>query len=109
MPGSTPWCCRWCCITPRTRRRPRRGRAGIAARRLLIVIDLAAHARDDLTARLAHRWPGFSDASMVSLLKQARLTAGSPATVAGPLDVRLWPATPVAAKVSAAKPKKELA
>ena len=25
----------------------------------LIVIDLAAHGRDDLLTRLAHRWPGL--------------------------------------------------
>src|SRR5271169_755009 len=29
----------------------------------LIIIDLTKHSRDDLLTRLAHRWPGFSDAA----------------------------------------------
>ena len=62
MPRSTSWCCRWCCTTPRTRR-PRwpRRRACCAPGGRLLVVDLAAHDRADLTRRLAHRWPGFSD------------------------------------------------
>jgi ArsR family transcriptional regulator len=41
---------------------------------------------------LAHRWPGFTDAAMRRLLADAGLRAGDAATIAGPLDVRLWPA-----------------
>lgn len=59
----------------------------------LIVIDLAPHARDDLTAKRAHRWPGFSDASIHRLLTDARLDAGDAMTIPGPLDVRIWSAT----------------
>lgn len=65
----------------------------------LIVIDLAAHARDDVMAKLAHRWPGFSDEAMSALLQDAGLAAGTALRVPGPLEVRLWPATrPVAAE-----------
>jgi len=59
----------------------------------LLVIDLAGHQRADLTERLAHRWPGFSDASMHDLLTGAGLQSGAGLTVPGPLDVRIWPAT----------------
>ncbi len=38
----------------------------------LIVIDLAQHGRDELLTRLAHRWPGFSDAAMRALLDGCR-------------------------------------
>jgi ArsR family transcriptional regulator len=62
----------------------------------LIVIDLAAHERTDLMARLAHRWPGFSDAAMHDLLTAAGVQSGDALTVAGPLDVRIWPATRLA-------------
>jgi ArsR family transcriptional regulator len=58
----------------------------------LIVTDLAAHNRSDLTERLAHRWPGFADGGMAALMAQAGLIPGAPTTVPGPLDVRVWPA-----------------
>jgi ubiquinone/menaquinone biosynthesis C-methylase UbiE len=59
----------------------------------LIIIDLAAHQRNDLTAKLAHRWSGFSDAAMHDLLTSAGLDWARALSVAGPLDVRIWPAT----------------
>ena len=59
----------------------------------LVVIDLAPHAREDLTARRAHRWPGFSDAAIHQLLTDAALDPGRAVTVPGPLDVRIWCAT----------------
>jgi ubiquinone/menaquinone biosynthesis C-methylase UbiE len=58
----------------------------------LVVVDLAAHDRTDLTSRLAHRWPGFSDAAMASLLAQARLRPADTLSVSGKLEIRLWPA-----------------
>jgi ArsR family transcriptional regulator len=58
----------------------------------LIVTDLAAHTRSDLTERLAHRWPGFADGGMAALMAQAGLVPGAATTVPGPLDVRVWPA-----------------
>jgi SAM-dependent methyltransferase len=62
----------------------------------LIVIDLAAHQRDDLATKLAHRWPGFSDAAIHDLQTPAGLEWAEALTVAGPLDVRIWPATRMA-------------
>jgi len=63
----------------------------------LIVVDLAGHRRADLTERLAHRWPGFTDAAMLDLLRAPGLLPGRPISVPGALEVRLWPATlPVA-------------
>jgi SAM-dependent methyltransferase len=59
----------------------------------LIVIDLAAHDRPDLASKLAHRWPGFSDAAMHDLSVGAGLALGTASTIPGPLDVRLWSAT----------------
>jgi len=59
----------------------------------LIVIDLAAHARGDVVEKLAHRWPGFSDEAMETLLAAGGLAAGPAERVSGPLEVRLWPAT----------------
>ena len=56
------------------------------------VVDLAAHGRADLAERLAHRWPGFSDAAMREQLRDAGLRPADPITVPGPLEVRLWPA-----------------
>lgn len=58
----------------------------------LLVIELARHDRTDLTARLAHRWPGFAAAEMQGLLAGAGLDAGAPVTVDGPLPVQLWAA-----------------
>jgi ubiquinone/menaquinone biosynthesis C-methylase UbiE len=59
----------------------------------LVVIDLAHHAREDLTARRAHRWPGFSDAAIHQLLTDAALDPVHAVTIPGPLDVRIWCAT----------------
>lgn len=59
----------------------------------LIVIDLAQHDRQDLLARLAHRWQGFGDEAMRGLLAESGLVAGAPRTIDGPLAIRLWPAT----------------
>jgi ArsR family transcriptional regulator len=58
----------------------------------LIVIDLAAHGRTDLAAKLAHRWPGFTDDTMHLLLSDAGLAHGPASTIDGPLAVRLWTA-----------------
>ncbi len=59
----------------------------------LLVVDLAEHDRLALTERLAHRWPGFADDTLARLLAGAGLRPGAPAAVAGPIEVRLWPAT----------------
>jgi SAM-dependent methyltransferase len=58
----------------------------------LVVVDLAPH-DPKLTARLAHRWPGFADADMRALLGLAGLLPADLVTVEGPLPVHLWTAT----------------
>jgi SAM-dependent methyltransferase len=67
----------------------------------LIVVDLASHDRDGLLTRLGHRWPGFSDDAMGTLLADAGMRRGDPVTIDGPLTVRLWPATRAAAAPAA--------
>jgi ArsR family transcriptional regulator len=68
----------------------------------LVVIDLAHHDRADITAKLAHRWPGFTDATMHDLLAGVGLAPQQPLTVAGPLAIRVWAATRAAAAATAA-------
>jgi ArsR family transcriptional regulator len=68
----------------------------------LVVIDLAHHDRADITAKLAHRWPGFTDATMHDLLAGVGLAPQQPLTVAGPLAIRVWAATRAAAATAAA-------
>jgi ArsR family transcriptional regulator len=58
----------------------------------LVVIDLAAHQAADITARLAHRWPGFSDADLLPLLEDAGFAAGNSLTVDAAMPIRLWTA-----------------
>jgi ubiquinone/menaquinone biosynthesis C-methylase UbiE len=59
----------------------------------LIVIDLAHHARNDLATKLAHRWPGFTDAAMRTLLEDVGMQQNEPIAIEGPLACRIWPAT----------------
>jgi ArsR family transcriptional regulator len=58
----------------------------------LLVVDLTAHKRADLTARLAHRWPGFAGDAMHRLLTEAGLDPGAAVSIDGPLSVGIWPA-----------------
>jgi len=62
----------------------------------LVVVDLAAHDRRDCIERLAHRWPGFSNTRMDELLTGAGLIGTGITAVAGPMEVRVWLATPAA-------------
>jgi ArsR family transcriptional regulator len=57
----------------------------------LVVVDLAAH---DPAATLHHafRWPGFADARMAGLMREAGLEPAAAVIVPGPLETRLWPA-----------------
>jgi ubiquinone/menaquinone biosynthesis C-methylase UbiE len=59
----------------------------------VIVIELAAHDRRDVTTRLAHRWPGFTEPQVHDLLRNAAMAAGPPTPVPGPLTILLWTAT----------------
>ena len=63
----------------------------------LIVVDLAPHQNIDCLHRLAHRWPGFSDAAMRKLFDNAGLSPGGSVVVPGTLEVRIWSAEHVAA------------
>ncbi len=59
----------------------------------LLVIDLVEHGRTDLTAKLAHRWPGFSDETIKRMFAVAEVDWRDPVTIAGPLPIRIWTAT----------------
>ena len=59
---------------------------------MLIVVDLAPHDRTDLTERLAHRWPGFSDETMRQLLTGAGLSLGERISLPGTMRMSIWPA-----------------
>ncbi len=77
----------------------------------LVVIDLAPHDRSELADRLAHRWPGFSDTAMATLMAGSGLAPRPPVIVPGPMEVRLWPASPISDLLAtpAHVPEKELA
>ncbi len=59
---------------------------------ILLVVDLARHSRTDITARFAHRHPGFSDTDMTKLLRGAGLRPTAVHRIDGALQMRLWPA-----------------
>ena len=73
----------------------------------LLVIDLAEHARVELTEKLAHRWPGFSDEALRRLCANAGLLPSAPIMVEASLPIRIWPATRTAD--AAVHPAHELA
>jgi ubiquinone/menaquinone biosynthesis C-methylase UbiE len=58
----------------------------------LRVIDLAEHDRTDMTDKLAHRWPGFSDDAINRMFTSAEVEWRNPVSVPGPLPIRIWPA-----------------
>ncbi len=66
----------------------------------LLVADLAPHGRGELLDRHAHRWPGFDDAQLAGWLGAAGCVPQAPATLAGPLSVRIWPARRQPAQLS---------
>ena len=59
----------------------------------LLVVDLARHEQDAVLTRFAHRWPGFDDAAMRSLLGDAGFETTEVLDIPGPLAVRIWVAT----------------
>jgi len=56
---------------------------------LMAVVDLAPHDRPDLVGRLAHRWPGFSDAELEGLFARAGLQADERQIIPGPLTTTI--------------------
>lgn len=71
---------------------------------LLIIVDLAPHQRGELLIKHAHRWPGFDDAALAGWLGSAGCAALAPVSIAGPLEVRLWPARRVPGMATSAVP-----
>jgi ArsR family transcriptional regulator len=67
---------------------------------ILLVVDLLAHGRNDVTARLAHRWPGFADDTMQRLMTAGGLEPGHAVRIPGPLPVGIWPAVRGAAALA---------
>lgn len=59
----------------------------------LLLIDLDEHDRTDLTAKLAHRWPGFSDAAINRMFTEADVQWRDPVTIPATLPIRIWAAT----------------
>jgi hypothetical protein len=45
-----------------------------------------------LTAKFAHRWPGFSDQTIKRMFTAAQVDWRDPVTIPGPLPIRIWPA-----------------
>ncbi len=73
----------------------------------LVVVDLLRH--DQPMERLAHRWPGFDDAAIASLLAAAGLHGAGSVTVPGPLAVRIWSGARPSSALPALSTAKELA
>jgi ArsR family transcriptional regulator len=56
----------------------------------LVIIDLAEHADAEVMARFAHRWPGFTEATLTPMLAQASLTPGPHTTITAKLPITIW-------------------
>jgi ubiquinone/menaquinone biosynthesis C-methylase UbiE len=69
----------------------------------LLVIDLVEHDWTGMTERLAHRWAGFSDATINRMFTTAGLGWRDPVTISGPLPIRIWPAVRTTADVAATR------
>jgi ArsR family transcriptional regulator len=69
----------------------------------LLVIDMVEHDQTDMTGKLAHRWPGFSDAAVNRMFITAGLASRDPVTIPGPLHIRIWPAVRTTADVAATR------
>jgi ubiquinone/menaquinone biosynthesis C-methylase UbiE len=67
----------------------------------LLVIDLVEHDQTEVTANLAHRWPGFSDETINRMFTTAGVAWRDPVTIPGPLSIRIWPAIRTTADAAA--------
>ncbi|MCT2399284.1 ArsR/SmtB family transcription factor [Novosphingobium mangrovi (ex Huang et al. 2023)] len=73
----------------------------------IAVVDLAAHAREELRERHAHARLGFSDEQMIALLGEAGLVPDTPVALPGdPLTVKIWTARRDCATAPAGTDKK---
>jgi ArsR family transcriptional regulator len=55
----------------------------------LLLVELGAHDRADLTERFAHRWPGFGADELDTMLREAGLAVAAAHDITGALPVRL--------------------
>ena len=79
-----PSCSRWCCTMPRIRRPPwPRRRACCAPAGCCSWWTCCGTTAPSSTERLAHRWPGFDDATLASLMHDAGLEPRRPGHRAG--------------------------
>ncbi len=56
----------------------------------MVVVDLALHGQDLITAKLAHRWPGFDDRTVRDWFNDAKLQRNDAVTIDGPIRTCLW-------------------
>jgi len=75
---------------------------------LLLIVDLAQHQRADITARHAHRWPGFDDGLMAQWLDGAGCALRQCQEVPGTIAVRLWTAQRLLNAVTTPEPAFQL-
>ncbi len=73
----------------------------LSRRGQLLVIDLGEHDRSDVTGKLAHRWPGFSDEAINEMFTAAGITSLEPVIIPAPLPIRIWPAIRMAEATTA--------
>jgi ArsR family transcriptional regulator len=59
----------------------------------LLIIDLGEHDRTDLTGKLAHRWPGFSDDTIGRMAEAVGVTVAPPLSIPASLPIRIWRAS----------------
>jgi ArsR family transcriptional regulator len=59
----------------------------------LVIVDLAPHGHADWTTRLAHRWPGFTDATLAQLMRGVGMEPAAPIGIPDAPALRLWPAS----------------
>jgi len=57
---------------------------------VMAIADLGPHARPELAAQYAHRWPGFVEPQLAGWLAEAGCAVASPRIIDGPLEVRVW-------------------
>ena len=80
----------------------------LRANGLLLIVDLAQHQRADITARHAHRWPGFDDGLMAQWLDGAGCALRQSHEVPGTIAVRLWTAQRLLSTVTTPEPAFQL-
>jgi ArsR family transcriptional regulator len=75
---------------------------------VMAIADLGPHARPELAAQYAHRWPGFDDGLMTGWLADAGCALRQCHELPGAIAVRLWTAQRLPTTVTAAEPAFQL-